>query len=67
VQYTLSPRGGFASVEEAHERYKLQRITRAQRGFVHSFAPRYEATKKSKYVRVEVTPQEAKNENQDQP
>jgi hypothetical protein len=55
VQYTLSPRGGFATVEEAHERYKLQRTTRAQRGFVHSFVPRYETTKRHKYKRIDVS------------
>jgi hypothetical protein len=57
VQYTLSPRGGFATIEEAHERYKQQRTARAQHGFVHSYAPSYEAaTQHRKYVRIEVAP-----------
>jgi len=63
VQYTLSPRGGFATMEEAHQRYELQRTTRARRGFVHSFAPRYHATGRCKYVRIEVTSLETKNDD----
>ena len=59
VQYTLSPREGFANIEEAQARYQLQRIERARRGFVHSFAPRYDSTKKNKYVLIEITPQPA--------
>lgn len=66
VQYTLSPRGGFATEDEAHERFKLQRTSRAQRGFVHCFVPRYEATKKSQYVRIEISKPEAKNEENGQ-
>ena len=54
VQYTLSPRKGFVTIEEAHTRYQLQRIDRARRGFVHSFTPRYESTKKHKYVLIEI-------------
>jgi len=54
VQYTLSPRKGFATIEEAQARYHSQRLTRARRGFVHSFAPRYDSTKKNKYVLIEV-------------
>jgi uncharacterized protein YpbB len=54
VQYTLSPREGFATIEEANERYKLQRRSRAQRGFVHSFIPCYETNKVTKYVRIEI-------------
>jgi hypothetical protein len=53
VQYTLSPREGFATVEEARSRYELQRMDRARRGFAHSFTPRYDSTKKSKYVLIE--------------
>lgn len=53
VQYTLSPRGGFATIEEAQGRYDVQRTFRARRGFVHSFAPCYESTKKCQYVRIE--------------
>lgn len=53
VQYTLSPRAGFATVEEASERYNQQRIVRARRGFVHSFIPRYEASRRCRYVRIE--------------
>jgi len=66
VQYTLSPRGGFATMEEAHERYELRRTTRARRGFVHSFAPRYHAAGRCKYVRIEITSPETKNEDLDQ-
>lgn len=54
IQYTLSPRGGFATIEEAHEKYKQQRATRAQRGFVHCYAPNYEATRRRKYERIEI-------------
>jgi len=52
VQYTLSPREGFASREEALARYELQRMERARRGFVHSFTPRHDSTKKDKYVLI---------------
>lgn len=54
VQYTLSPREGFRTVEEAQERYQLQRANRAQRGFIHSFSPCYDAAKKNEYVRIEI-------------
>jgi hypothetical protein len=54
VQYTLSPKGGYGTPEEAYIRYELQRTNRAQRGFVHSFTPRYEATRGCKYARVEI-------------
>ena len=54
VQYTLSPRGGFATIEEAHEKYKQQRTTRAQHGFVHCYAPNYESTRRRKYERIEI-------------
>ena len=53
IQYTLSPREGFATREEAEARYQLQRVNRARRGFVHSFTPRYDSTKKYKYVLIE--------------
>jgi hypothetical protein len=56
VQYTLSPREGFATIEEAQARYQLQRTERARRGFVHSFIPCYDATKKNRYVLIETTP-----------
>jgi hypothetical protein len=55
VQYTLSPRLGFATMQEAYERYNLQKIERARRGFVHSYTPRYEAGRRCKYVLIEVT------------
>jgi hypothetical protein len=54
VQYTLSPRVGFATLEEAYERYNLQKIERARRGFPHSFAPRFETGRRCKYVLIEV-------------
>jgi len=52
VQYTLSPRVGFATIEEAQARYQLQRMDRARRGFVHSFTPRYDSTRKNRYVLI---------------
>jgi hypothetical protein len=63
VQYTLSPRVGFATLEEAHERYRVQRMERARRGFVHSYIPRFdagepwkfEAGRQCKYALIEVT------------
>jgi hypothetical protein len=58
VQYTLSPRVGFPTVEEASDRYNRQRIERARRGFVHSFTPRWEAGRRARYVRIEITAQE---------
>jgi hypothetical protein len=60
VQYTLSPREGFVTIEEAQARYQRQRIDRARRGFVHSFTPRYESTKKHKHVLIAIAPQPAK-------
>lgn len=59
VQYTLSPREGFATSEEAHARYQSQKLERARRGFVHSFVPCYDATKKNKYVLIEIPAQAA--------
>ena len=56
VQYTLSPRKGFATIEEAQARYHSQRLIRARRGFVHSFAPRYDSTRKNKYVLIAIAP-----------
>jgi hypothetical protein len=58
VQYTLSPRTGFATVEEATDRYNRQRIERARRGFMHSFTPRWDASQRSKYVRIDIPPRE---------
>jgi hypothetical protein len=56
VQYTLSPRGGFTTIEEAQERYKHQRQTRAQHGYVHCYAPNYEAViRRRRYVKIEIT------------
>jgi hypothetical protein len=67
VQYTLSPREGFATIEEAQARYQMQRLNRARRGFVHSFTPGYDATRKSKYVLIEIVPQAAEeNESAEQ-
>lgn len=54
VQYTLSPREGFLTIEEARERYQQQRMTRARRGFIHSFTPCFETAPTSKYVRIEI-------------
>jgi hypothetical protein len=54
VQYTLSPREGFATIEEAQARYELQRMDRARRGFIHSFTPRYDSGKKTKYALIKI-------------
>jgi len=59
VQYTLSPREGFLTVEVAHESYQQRRMDRARRGFVHSFIPCYESGKRNRYVRIEVESQTA--------
>jgi len=67
VQYTLSPREGFATIEEAQARYQLQRLNRARRGFVHSFTPGYDATRKSKYVLIEIVPQAAEENESAEP
>ena len=56
VQYPLSPRQGFTTLEEAQTRYQSQRLERARRGFVHSFIPRYDSTKKNRYVLIEIPP-----------
>jgi hypothetical protein len=57
VQYTLSPREGFATIEEAQARYQLQRMNRARRGFVHSFTSGNDATGKNKYALIKIVPQ----------
>lgn len=54
IQYTLSPREGFPSVEQAEKRYEAQKVFRARQGYVHCYAPRYEATKPSRYTRIEI-------------
>jgi hypothetical protein len=59
VQYSLSPRKGFATIEEAQARYQLQRMVRARRGFVHAFNPCYDSTKKNRYVLIEIAAQAA--------
>ena len=67
VQYTLSPHGGFATIEEAHEKYKQAQATRARRGFVHSYAPSYESTSRyRKYVRIEIGAETKNEEPKDQ-
>jgi len=56
VQYTLSPRGGFTNVDEAHTKYQQQRTSRAHRGYIHSYAPYFEAALKyRKYARIQIT------------
>jgi len=62
VQYTLSPRGGFVTVEEARARYEQQKLFRALRGFVHCFAPRYESQKASRYTRVVIPAERIREE-----
>ena len=42
------------TLEEAHACYQSRKINRARRGFVHSFTPRYDATKKNRYVLIEI-------------
>lgn len=54
VQYTLSPREGFLTIEEAQACYEQHKMNRARRGFVHSFTPRYDAAKKHRYVLIQV-------------
>jgi hypothetical protein len=61
VQYTLSPREGFMTLAEADACYQSRKISRARRGFVHSYAPRYESTRKNRYVLIQI-PAEAKTE-----
>lgn len=51
-QYTLSPDEGFSTFDDAHERYKQQRINRATSGFVHSFSPHYYGEKPFEYERI---------------
>lgn len=55
VQYTLSPRAGFLTIEEARACYELHRMNRARRGFVHSFTPRFDAAQKHRYVLIQVS------------
>ena len=59
VQYTLSPREGFATIEEAEARYQLQRTHRSLRGFIHSFTPRNDPTTKHKYALIETAKEPA--------
>ena len=56
VQYTLSPHKGFATIEEARARFHSQKLERARRGFVHSFTPRYDSTRKNKYALIKIAP-----------
>lgn len=51
---TFSPEEGYATWEEAYERYKLQRQTRAKDGFVHCFKPDYTGVKKHEYEEIPV-------------
>jgi len=64
VQYTLSPRQGFITIEEARACYDSCRVSRARRGFIHSFTPRYESTKKHKYELIQIP---AELEQKEQP
>ena len=54
VQYTLSPREGFVTLEAAQACYQSCRMNRARRGFVHSFAPRYDASRQNRYVLIQI-------------
>jgi hypothetical protein len=51
-QYTLSPEEGYVTFEEAHERYKVQRLSRAESGFRHSFSPHYYGEKPYEYQEI---------------
>ena len=53
VQYTISPRQGFMTIEEARACYDSRRIGLARRGLVHSYTPRYDAAKKNKYALIQ--------------
>src|SRR4051794_34375583 len=64
VQYTLSPREGFLTMEEARGRYQQQRMSRALRGFIHSFTPSYDTASKHKYVRIEIISDAGTREHQ---
>ena len=64
VQYTLSPRQGFLTIEEARACYDSVRTKRARKGFVHSYTPRYDVAKKHKYARIQIP---AASEQAEQP
>jgi hypothetical protein len=51
---TYSPEEGYPTWEEAYERYKQQRASRAKSGFVHSFSPHYYGDRKYEYELIEV-------------
>jgi NADH:ubiquinone oxidoreductase subunit E len=51
---TLSPEEGYRSWQEAYERYKQQRASRALSGFVHSFSPHYYGERKYEYELIQV-------------
>jgi len=51
---TRSPEEGYATFDEAHNRYKLQRSNRAKGGFTHSFSPDYSG--QAKYVYEVIQP-----------
>jgi|SRR5580698_5853633 hypothetical protein len=50
---TYGPEEGYPTFDEAFERYKLQRSTRAKSGFVHSLTPNFFG-KKYDYAFIEV-------------
>ena len=51
-QFTLSPEEGHPTFEEAHQRYKEQRLHRAKDGFAHSFSPHYYGDKPYEYEHI---------------
>ncbi len=63
VQYTLSPREGFLTIEEASACYDLHRMNRARHGFVHSFTPRYDPGKKHRYQLIPIPAEQKKEED----
>ncbi|HLV86294.1 MAG TPA: hypothetical protein VKV39_04900 [Candidatus Sulfotelmatobacter sp.] len=54
VQYTLSPRGGFPTIEQALARYEAQKLFRARRGYFHCYAPRFGTIPKCRYSKIDI-------------
>jgi len=67
VQYTRSPREGFVTIEAARACYDLHRMNRARHGFVHSFAPHYHASRKYRYVRIQIPADLKKEVREEEP
>jgi hypothetical protein len=67
VQYTRSPREGFKTVDDARACYESHKMNRARCGFVHSFAPHYDAAKKHRYVLIKIAPDVKKEVEKEEP